>query len=145
MKIIELFSFVITFRLQIMNETSPEYEDDISDETLERVRHYIQFVLTPIVVFIGIAGNSLTVAVLTRFVDDFICLLPPLPLRKKAPFGTEDTERCLEDDDIIRKFLHRKRMNLLIEICTRCIVSLGRFDANNRWQLLLSFRTQMII
>lgn len=58
--------FFFICRVGIMNETFKGYPNDISEETLISVRHTIQFVLTPIVVIIGIAGNVLTVAVLTR-------------------------------------------------------------------------------
>lgn len=43
-----------------------QYENDISDETLNETRYVIQRILIPCIVSIGIAGNLLTVVVLTR-------------------------------------------------------------------------------
>lgn len=48
--------------------------DDWSFETLQQTRYIIQRILVPSVVTIGIAGNLLTVIVLTRYV---VCLFAP--------------------------------------------------------------------
>lgn len=58
----------ITFNLNDMenDEDIPIDADDWSDETLNRVRFIVQRVLVPCIVTIGIAGNLLTVIVLTR-------------------------------------------------------------------------------
>lgn len=43
-----------------------EDDDDWSEETLELTRYIIQRIIVPCIVAIGIAGNLLTVIVLTR-------------------------------------------------------------------------------
>lgn len=48
--------------------------DDWSLETLQQTRYIIQRIIVPCVVTIGIAGNLLTVIVLTRYV---VCLFAP--------------------------------------------------------------------
>lgn len=48
------------------NETITEDDGDWSPETLEHTRYIIQRIIVPCVVTIGIAGNLLTVVVLTR-------------------------------------------------------------------------------
>lgn len=41
-------------------------DDDWSTETLDKARYIVQRILVPCIVTIGIAGNLLTVVVLTR-------------------------------------------------------------------------------
>lgn len=48
------------------NLSRNEDDDDWSEETLEVTRYVIQRVIVPCIVTIGIAGNLLTVVVLTR-------------------------------------------------------------------------------
>lgn len=63
---IQFAGVAISHRMSNQSAAEIRYENDISDATLNETRYVIQRILIPCIVSIGIAGNLLTVVVLTR-------------------------------------------------------------------------------
>lgn len=59
----------------LATDANKNYDNDWSDEALQQTRFIIQRIIVPCVVIIGIAGNLLTVVVLTRYSTDSNYLL----------------------------------------------------------------------